>query len=318
MASTLRVIFFLSFRQSGSVRAARWWIRAAASSVRCVSDPAWLLALLWRPSFPASDLHLQTRTDRFVCSLTASLSSVVFAPDSSCSPPQWICQFCTFVNTRPTPVCEMCDLSCKDSAQQMMSSTKDPPHRTPRLNVDLRRQKTMKEDGLNLIHQIRVGPPRSTEWCDGLTFLWQEFGGFCFNSSIEEVYVTGSGNVRNQSWGGLRRHHVQRKQHQALRLAEVRTASPAGWYLCHRRLRPSQLLRGGQWVLACGRDTRQRGAASAERRLWRCRWKRETFKGRSQGGMVGGRRRHGESSETAAERQTEKSKSWWPLTASNL
>lgn len=84
--------------------------------------------------------------------------SIVFGHDCFWSLPQWICQFCTFVNTRPTLVCEMCNLSCKDSAQQTASSTKDPPQRKPRLNEDLRRQKMMKEDGLSLIHQIRVGP----------------------------------------------------------------------------------------------------------------------------------------------------------------
>ncbi len=86
---------------------------------------------------------------------------------------QWMCQFCTYVNTKPSAACEMCDLSCKDSSgfslpqslQQTPSSTKDQPPQTgvrpqpkPRLNLDLRRQKMMREDGLLLIHQIRVGP----------------------------------------------------------------------------------------------------------------------------------------------------------------
>lgn len=84
--------------------------------------------------------------------------SVVLGPDSIRSLPQWICQFCTFVNTRPMLACEMCNLSCKDAAQQTAASTKDPPQRKPRLDADLRRQKSMKEDGLSLIHQIRVGP----------------------------------------------------------------------------------------------------------------------------------------------------------------
>lgn len=83
--------------------------------------------------------------------------SVIFGHGSFCSLPQWICQFCTFDNTRPTLVCEMCNLSCKPSTQQMSSPAKDPPQRKPRVTMDLRRQKMMKEDGLNLIHQIRVG-----------------------------------------------------------------------------------------------------------------------------------------------------------------
>lgn len=82
-----------------------------------------------------------------------------------------MCQFCTYVNTKPALVCEMCNLSGKDSPtgvslplslQQTPSSTKDQsqpvtrPQPKPRLNTDLRRQKTMREDGLALIHQIRV------------------------------------------------------------------------------------------------------------------------------------------------------------------
>ncbi|TNM96420.1 hypothetical protein fugu_016081 [Takifugu bimaculatus] len=67
----------------------------------------------------------------------------------------WICQFCTYVNTGLTLACEMCNLSCKDAAQQTQMSTTDPPLPKPRVNMDLKRQKIMKEDGLNLIHQIK-------------------------------------------------------------------------------------------------------------------------------------------------------------------
>lgn len=84
---------------------------------------------------------------------------------------QWTCQFCTYVNTKPTVVCEMCSLACKDSAGvslprsllQTPSITKDQPQLgerpqlMPRVNLELKRQKKMREDGLNLIHQIRVG-----------------------------------------------------------------------------------------------------------------------------------------------------------------
>uniref|UniRef100_H3CTG2 Ring finger protein 31 n=1 Tax=Tetraodon nigroviridis TaxID=99883 RepID=H3CTG2_TETNG len=86
---------------------------------------------------------------------TCGQPSVTFGPDSLWFLPQWVCRFCTFVNTRPVLVCEMCHLACKDSTQQTASSAKDPPQRKPSLNADLTRQKTMKEDGRNLIHQIR-------------------------------------------------------------------------------------------------------------------------------------------------------------------
>lgn len=84
-----------------------------------------------------------------------------------------MCQFCTYVNTKPTLVCEMCNLSCKDdpagvslpqSLQQPPPITKDlpqpgvRPQPKPRVNLELNRQKTMREDGLRLIQQIRVGP----------------------------------------------------------------------------------------------------------------------------------------------------------------
>lgn len=84
---------------------------------------------------------------------------------------QWICQFCTYMNTKPTLVCEMCNLACKDSSgvslphslQQTPPMTKVQPQPglqpqpKPRVNLELRRQKLMREDGLKLIHQIRVG-----------------------------------------------------------------------------------------------------------------------------------------------------------------
>ncbi|XP_039982824.1 E3 ubiquitin-protein ligase RNF31-like [Xiphias gladius] len=86
----------------------------------------------------------------------------------------WTCQFCTYVNTKPIVVCEMCNLSCKDSPgdsvpqslQQTPSSTKDPPQPgarpvpKPRLNMEMKRQKMMREDGLSLIHQIREAEKR--------------------------------------------------------------------------------------------------------------------------------------------------------------
>ncbi|KAM9713320.1 E3 ubiquitin-protein ligase RNF31-like isoform 2-T3 [Menidia menidia] len=87
---------------------------------------------------------------------------------------KWTCQFCTYVNTKPSVVCEMCSLSCKDSAgvslpqslQQVPSVAKEQPQPvgrpqpTPRVNIELKRQKTMREDGLTLIHQIRDAEKR--------------------------------------------------------------------------------------------------------------------------------------------------------------
>ncbi|XP_041824210.1 E3 ubiquitin-protein ligase RNF31-like [Melanotaenia boesemani] len=111
---------------------------------------------------------------------------------------KWICQFCTFANTKPSAVCEMCSLPCKDSAgvsmpqslQQMPSVFKDQPQLDvtpqpkPRLNMELKRQKTMRDDGLKLIHQIREAEKRGV--------------------SPEEVYAAlclcGSSNVNPCDW----------------------------------------------------------------------------------------------------------------------
>ncbi|AWP21084.1 putative E3 ubiquitin-protein ligase RNF31 [Scophthalmus maximus] len=92
---------------------------------------------------------------------------------------KWTCQFCTYVNTKPTAVCEMCSLPCKDqlpggdsapqSLQQTPSTNVDlreqpapgvKPQPKPRVNPELRRQKTMREDGIGLIHQIREAEKR--------------------------------------------------------------------------------------------------------------------------------------------------------------
>lgn len=82
-----------------------------------------------------------------------------------------MCRFCTFVNTKPSAACEMCNLVCKDSGgdslphspQQTPPTAREPPQPLPRpqprprLNLELRRQETMKKDGLSLMHHIRVG-----------------------------------------------------------------------------------------------------------------------------------------------------------------
>uniref|UniRef100_UPI0037E93FC8 E3 ubiquitin-protein ligase RNF31-like n=1 Tax=Semicossyphus pulcher TaxID=241346 RepID=UPI0037E93FC8 len=83
---------------------------------------------------------------------------------------KWMCQFCTYENSKPNLVCEMCNQACKDSAgvslpqslqQTPTSGAKDQPQPgvrpqpKPRVNLELRRQKMMREDGLSLINQIR-------------------------------------------------------------------------------------------------------------------------------------------------------------------
>lgn len=121
--------------------------------------------LATRPPVAPDVSHLKSpcaNTHRQVCVASSPLSAWHrFGPDSFGSLPQWICQFCTYVNTGLTLVCEMCNLSCKDATQQTQTSTTDPPLQKPRVNMDLKRQMIMKEDGLNLIHQIKVGPHRS-------------------------------------------------------------------------------------------------------------------------------------------------------------
>lgn len=120
------------------------------------------------------------------------------APVLSDSGTKWTCQFCTYVNSKPSAVCEMCSLSCKDSAgvslpqslPQTPSSIKSPPQPSPkpqpkpRVNVDLRRQNTMREDGLTLVHQIREAEKRDV--------------------SPEEVYaalcVCGGSNINPCDW----------------------------------------------------------------------------------------------------------------------
>ncbi|XP_014868890.1 PREDICTED: E3 ubiquitin-protein ligase RNF31 [Poecilia mexicana] len=103
-------------------------------------------------------------------------------PPAAESGSKWTCQFCTFVNSKPSAVCEMCSLPCKDASgvsapqplqQPLQQSLQQPPSFTkeqpdlgakpqprPRANLDLKRQKTMREDGLALIHQIREAEKR--------------------------------------------------------------------------------------------------------------------------------------------------------------
>ncbi|XP_054915454.1 E3 ubiquitin-protein ligase RNF31 isoform X2 [Poeciliopsis prolifica] len=102
------------------------------------------------------------------------------APESGS---KWTCQFCTFMNSKPSAVCDMCSLPSKDASavsapqplqqqplqplqQQPPSFTKEQPNLgakpqpRPRVNLELKRQKTMRDDGLALIHQIREAEKR--------------------------------------------------------------------------------------------------------------------------------------------------------------
>ncbi|CAN9506077.1 unnamed protein product [Ophioblennius macclurei] len=89
---------------------------------------------------------------------------------------KWTCQFCTYLNTKPSAVCEMCNLPCKESAggsaprslqqtpiggkTQARPDARPQPQPKPRLNLDVKRQNTMKQDGLTLIQQIREAEKR--------------------------------------------------------------------------------------------------------------------------------------------------------------
>lgn len=111
---------------------------------------------------------------------------------------KWTCQFCTYVNNKPSSVCEICSMSPKDSGgfslpqslQQTPCSTRDQPQvgtrlqPLPRVNLELKRQNTMKEDGLSLVRHIRDAEKRGI--------------------SPEEVYaalcVCGGSNVNPCDW----------------------------------------------------------------------------------------------------------------------
>ncbi|XP_056289401.1 E3 ubiquitin-protein ligase RNF31-like isoform X2 [Pseudoliparis swirei] len=96
---------------------------------------------------------------------------------------QWMCQYCTYVNSSATGLCEMCNLSSRDSAgaslPRSLQQTKDqPPPEGPRPppegsrghlegpqlgpggHLEAKRQKTMREDGLHLVQQIREAERR--------------------------------------------------------------------------------------------------------------------------------------------------------------
>lgn len=110
-------------RQSGSVRAAPSWIRAVASSVKCVSGPAWLPAPPWRPTLPTSNLRAQTRTSRCVLpghlfqrsiALVMTLFGVClsgFASSALTSTPGWRwCARCATCHVKTPPSRRRCPL----------------------------------------------------------------------------------------------------------------------------------------------------------------------------------------------------------------
>lgn len=141
--------------------------------MRSVSALVWPLVHLLQLS-PVQDLTLD-QTSVFSSPALKSYHTYLgpcFPLTTRPFPPslKWTCQFCTFLNTKPGAVCEMCNLQCKDSGDSLPQSLQQPPscprsrpqlvvkpQPKPRLNVDLKRQNTMKKDGLSLIQQIRVG-----------------------------------------------------------------------------------------------------------------------------------------------------------------
>lgn len=77
-----------------------------------------------------------------------------------------MCQFCTYANSKPADTCEMCSLPRTSQAPK----TPTAPTLGTRLNAlslktpapsiensDLKRQKQMRDEGLKLIQEIRVG-----------------------------------------------------------------------------------------------------------------------------------------------------------------
>ncbi|XP_072296664.1 E3 ubiquitin-protein ligase RNF31 [Eucyclogobius newberryi] len=82
-------------------------------------------------------------------------------PDS-----QWVCQFCTYLNYSPATVCEMCDLP-RPEPPPLNRRPPSPVRRVPALSVkhkdpspesqETRRQRLLKDEGLQLIQLIREG-----------------------------------------------------------------------------------------------------------------------------------------------------------------
>ncbi|KAM6977700.1 E3 ubiquitin-protein ligase RNF31-like, partial [Aplochiton taeniatus] len=119
----------------------------------------------------------------------ATRPSVVLLPSFET---EWMCDACTYVNSKSADQCEMCDYPCKESllALSPLSPSKGPaeavmkPQPVPRVNKDLKRQKLMKEHGIQLVNHIREAEKRGV--------------------SPEEVYaalhVPGNSNVNPCDW----------------------------------------------------------------------------------------------------------------------
>ncbi|XP_061615021.1 E3 ubiquitin-protein ligase RNF31-like [Phyllopteryx taeniolatus] len=81
---------------------------------------------------------------------------------------QWTCQVCTFVNTLSTGACEVCGSAAKSSdgppCPPKPSGDAKPqavtPQPKPRVNLALKRQDRMREDGLKLIRQFKEAEKR--------------------------------------------------------------------------------------------------------------------------------------------------------------
>ncbi|XP_035268708.1 E3 ubiquitin-protein ligase RNF31-like isoform X2 [Anguilla anguilla] len=81
---------------------------------------------------------------------------------------QWTCQACTYVNSAPSTDCEVCDSPRSGAAGSAARLPTPSPVRDfvpppvhpvapPRQDLDLTRQRVMKEEGLKLIQHIREG-----------------------------------------------------------------------------------------------------------------------------------------------------------------
>ncbi|KAM8823805.1 E3 ubiquitin-protein ligase RNF31-like isoform 2-T4 [Spinachia spinachia] len=88
------------------------------------------------------------------------------APESG---DKWMCQFCTYVNTSPAVVCEMCNLGGSPPASlqpnpgaknQAASPARPQPAARVDVDVEVKRQKRMRDDGLRLVQQIREAEKR--------------------------------------------------------------------------------------------------------------------------------------------------------------
>ncbi|KAK6299661.1 hypothetical protein J4Q44_G00296940 [Coregonus suidteri] len=115
------------------------------------------------PGQPPSNTEWQCKS----CTVVNQGSSILY------NETEWMCEFCTYVNSQPVVVCGMCNMPCKDPAvtslkslplQSPIKDLASPPSTPqfrpqipPRVNIDIKRQNLMRDDGLKLVHQIREG-----------------------------------------------------------------------------------------------------------------------------------------------------------------